>query len=214
MPFLALFNRPTHSAQAAAQLHSQSPSAHSTQPANHPSVIGTGSRGQVEKHQDRAIKSLFKPDPKALKHEMNMWNAYLHATGKPGEAYMERGHLNMPYIEGGLPTDQEVKDAVDNLFKLGFMIGDPKAQNFKKTPGEEVVPVDFGQVFKPDRISDIDPRVMSDIVHDYAKGGFKTIPEGLKADYRSAITDMAKLQGNHNPLRRMNVRELRRAELI
>lgn len=144
---------------------------------------------------------------------MNMWNDYLRTVGTPGEAYMERGQLNMPYICGETPTNQEVKEGVQKLFTQGFMMGDPAPSNFKRTPEGQVVPVDFGQVFRPQNIHSIDPTIMGEIVHDYVKGGFRAVPESLKADYRDAIKAMVKEIGS-SPLKRMNVRQLARAGLL
>lgn len=216
MPTTALSNAGTHFAYATTPPQTPDPGVPHTQSdaSPHRAIIARGSRGQVEQHKDRAIKSLFQPDPKALMHEMNMWNDYLHTVGHGGEAYMERGQLSMPYIHGETPTHLEVKEGVQQLFNQGFMIGDPAPNNFKRTPEGQVVPVDFGQVFRPQNIHTLEPTVMGEIVRDYVKGGFRAIPESLQADYRDAIKAMVKKSGSNNPLKQMNVRQLARAGLL
>lgn len=177
--------------------------------------IEMGSRGQVEQRGDRAIKSLFDVSPEVLHHELAACNAYLEATGSPApKAFSEGGKLNMPYIEGETPTHREVMSAVQELFNLGFMMADPAPQNFKKTAEGKIVPVDFGLIFKRDATNNIAAPVMREIVHDYAKGGFRGVPDALSADYRDVITAMDDQLGNQGQLGRMNVKQLRRAGLF
>ena len=182
---------------------------------DHTPYIGVGSRGTVERHSDRVIKTFIEFNPKAIKHELNMCNAYLRATAsRTQEAFLEGGKLNMPYIAGQSPTQQEVKEAVQKLFTLGFMMGDPTPDNFKKTAEGKVVPVDFGLMFERHLSDSISQHVKIEIVHDYAKGGFKCIPDALGADYQGAINAMDQQLGCLGPLGRMNIPQLRRAGLF
>lgn len=173
-----------------------------------------GSRGEVEQRADRAIKSLFELDPKALRHELLMCNDYLSASGSPaGRAYLDGGKLNMPYICGETPSKQEVENAVQELFNLGFMMGDPCPENFKKTPLGKVVPVDFGLMFQPRDLERIPSHLKGEIVNDYAKGGFESIPDTLRAEYRDAITAIDQQLGMGSVLGRMTAQKLRRSGL-
>lgn len=200
-----------------------SPAASAWQPLNllgHPETKGPtgffaqGSRGEVEQHADRAIKSFFELDPRALRHELMMCNDYLSASGSPaGRAFLDGGKLNMPYICGELPSQQEVKNAVQELFSLGFMMGDPCPENFKRTPQGKVVPVDFGLMFQPRDLKRIPSHLMGEIVNDYAKGGFRSIPDTLRAEYRDAITAIDEQLGKRGVLGRMTIQKLQRSGL-
>ncbi|SDR41712.1 hypothetical protein SAMN04490186_6295 [Pseudomonas grimontii] len=182
---------------------------------HHEPSIEAGSRGSVERCADRAIKTFNEFDPKAIKHELNMCNDYLRATdSRTQAAFLDGGKLNMPYIAGQTPTQEEVKEAVRDLFKLDFMMGDPAPENFKKTAEGKIVPVDFGLMFKRHLTDSIAPHIKIEIVHDYAKGGFECIPDALAGDYQNTINAMEKQLGDRSPSRRMNIPQLRRAGLF
>ena len=177
--------------------------------------IGEGSRGRVTQVGDRVIKTFRTFDPQAIKHELTQCNAYLSATGSAAnKAFMDGRTLNMPYIEGETPSVQQTKGAMQELFELGFMMGDPKPDNFKKTPDGHVVPVDFGLMFRRQDAENIPPQVMSEIVHDYAKGGFKCIPAALQTHYRDTICAIDAQLGSQGQLGRMNIPLLKRAGLF
>lgn len=196
------------------QMHSLPPSRSSGLNHHGPS-IEAGSRGKVERCADRAIKTFNEFDPKAIKHELNMCNDYLRATdSRTQAAFLDGGKLNMPYIAGQTPTQEEVKEAVRDLFKLDFMMGDPAPENFKKTAEGKIVPVDFGLMFKRHLTNSIAPHIKIEIVRDYAKGGFKCIPDALRGDYQNAINAMDDQLGSRSPLGRMNIQQLRRAGLF
>lgn len=182
---------------------------------DHVPFIGEGSRGKVKQAGERAIKTFHTFHPHAIRHELTQCNHYLSATGNTAnQAFLDGDTLNMPYIEGETPSLQETKTAVQELFERGFMMGDPAPENFKKTPDGKVVPVDFGLMFQHQSALSVHKQVMIEIVHDYAKGGFKCIPAVLHSHYRDSICAMDTQLGAQGQLGRMNIPQLKQARLF
>ncbi len=98
MPVFPGQNINAHNAHMQSLWPSSSPSPRMLSGFNHHERhIGTGSRGTVERCADRAIKTFHEFNPKAIKHELNMCNDYLRATGSlTQEALLDGGKLNMP----------------------------------------------------------------------------------------------------------------------
>ncbi|MCS3806554.1 hypothetical protein HNO92_004163 [Chromobacterium alkanivorans] len=171
-----------------------------------------GSRGRVQQDGDMVVKSFKAMDKSAVAHELAMCNSHLKASQRAlPEARMQGDTLAMPFIVGSTPTTEEVKGAVGELFRLGFMMGDPSSANFVKTEGGEVVPVDFGLMFKADGRGEVCRSVMSEIVHDYVKGGYRFVPEPLKGDYLAAMREFDQVLGKDSPARNVNVKKLQMA---
>ncbi|MBN3004091.1 hypothetical protein JW897_10140 [Chromobacterium alkanivorans] len=171
-----------------------------------------GSRGRVQQDGDMVVKSFKAMDKSAVAHELAMCNSHLKASQRAlPEARMQGDTLAMPFIAGSTPSTEEVKGAVGELFRLGFMMGDPSSANFVKTEGGEVVPVDFGLMFKADGRGEVCRSVMSEIVHDYVKGGYRFVPEPLKGDYLAAMREFDQVLGKDSPARNVNVKKLQMA---
>ncbi|UJB31007.1 hypothetical protein [Chromobacterium sp. Beijing] len=171
-----------------------------------------GSRGRVQQAGDMVVKSFKAMDKGAVAHELAMCNSHLKASQRAlPEARMQGDTLAMPFIAGSTPTTEEVKGAVGDLFRLGFMMGDPSSANFVKTEGGKVVPVDFGLMFKTGERGAVCRSVMSEIVHDYVKGGYRFVPEPLKGDYLAAMREFDQVLGKDSPARNVNVKKLQMA---
>ncbi|ROM93888.1 hypothetical protein BK658_19715 [Pseudomonas brassicacearum] len=174
-----------------------------------PELLAIGSNGRVSRLGDYIIKQFNQFDTAAIWHELNMCNSYnASVCGRQNSAYLVGQELVMPYIEGKVPSTGEVLDAVKSLHEQGYMMGDPKPDNFKVT-GDSVVPVDFGQVFKVDEHKSLDGSVKYSVVNDYLKGGHNYVHGKIKAEYQEVLMALDESLGKNSPSRYATVSELK-----
>jgi len=174
-----------------------------------PIYLASGSYGCVLKMGDHVIKQFNKADPAAVLHELNICNDYMAvAKNQHDLAYLSQGELVMPFVEGGAPTQDEVKAGVKTLYEQGFIMGDPKPGNFKVT-NEGVVPIDFGQVVKIEDPHSIHKSVKFAFVHDYMRGGYRSVPDELKGEYLNIFKTMSDSLGSESPFRFANIKQRR-----
>lgn len=174
-------------------------------------LVGTGSRAMV--YLSQAGDSIIKIPkdqmaPESILHEQQMFNLWAEKTGRPSEEKCHRvgeQALSMPYRQGTVPSQQEVSDTLRSLHQAGLLIADPKPQNFVKV-GNAVLPVDFGLMFARGAAID-SPEIKQEIVSDYVKGGYRHIPDEIRADYQAQISAI----GSHGAMGRMNIRSLQKA---
>lgn len=178
--------------------------------------IGKGSRGKVYRDgDDFIIKKLPAASIAEIEHEANMCNAYNLKKGKvTSVATVKENTIRMPFISGLKVTSHDIFNGVQTLHQMGFMIADACPSNFIKSLGGEVIPIDFGLMFKRNELDSIDLNIKKEIVQDYIKGGYKYIPKELINEYRSCITELDNSLGNESPLRNMNVKALIKAGLL
>lgn len=150
-----------------------------------------------------------------IAHEANMCNEYNLKSGGTGNiATVTGNHIRMPFLSGKEPSEENVIDGVKALYDKGFMIADACPSNFLRCQSGEIVPIDFGLVFKRDELDSIDSQVKIEIVRDYIKGGCEYIPSELKTEYISCISKLYQCLGDQSSSIDVNVRELRKAGLL
>ncbi|MBV8043591.1 hypothetical protein [Pluralibacter sp.] len=172
-------------------------------------VIGEGSKGKVYKVDDFVVKKTTIQNLSKSSHEVKMCNEY---NGKE-VAFIINSGMKMPFIDGGKSDRSDTLKGVVDLYNKGFMIGDATPDNFLKLENGDVVPVDFGLVFKYSDLDNIAHKTKVDIVHDYIKGGHKYIPNDLKSEYVSCIKKLSESLGSQSPEYSVNVRDLMRSGL-
>ena len=114
----------------------------------------------------------------------------------------------MPYVEGGVPSTGEVLEAVKSLYEQGYMMGDPKPDNFKVTD-DGVVPVDFGLVLKVSDPLSLDGSVKYSVVNDYLKGGHNYVHGTITAEYQNVLMALDESLGKNSPSRYATISELK-----
>lgn len=179
-------------------------------------LIGKGSRGEIYKDgSDFIIKKLLTTSNEEIAHEANMCNAYNLMRGETTNvATITGGCIRMPFLSGGKPSFQDVFDGVEILYQMGFMIADARPSNFLKREGGEVIPIDFGLIFKRDELDNINSSIKKEIVHDYVKGGYEYIPSNLIEEYTSCIKKLDISLADESQLGQMKVKELMNAGLL
>lgn len=175
--------------------------------------LGKGGRGTVYRSGNMVIKDLNGASNDQKNHELNMCNAWHKENGYTANqaSYLVKNHLQMPYREGKFPNNEKVKTVVSEMFKKGFMIGDQKKENFVVDKHGTIHPIDFGLVFQRSDIDNVASDVATEIVKDYAKGGYKLVPAELKSDYSKYINQ---LESKCHALGTVNIKELIRAGLV
>lgn len=176
-------------------------------------LLGKGSRGNVYRSGYMVIKEFHEASSDQILHELNMCNAWLKESGYTDSLASLYGinHLRMPYREGEFPSNEQVRTVITDMFEKGFMIGDPRSNNFVLDQKGTIHPIDFGLVFRHSDIDSVTSDCAAEIVRDYVKGGYKCVPAELKADYASCISQ---LDSKCRALGTVNVIELRRAGLL
>ncbi len=176
-------------------------------------LLGKGSRGNVYRSGSMVIKVFNEASSDQIFHELNMCNAWLKDSGYTDSqaSLYGKNYLRMPYREGEFPSNEQVKTVITDMFGKGFMIGDPRSNNFVLDQKGTIHPIDFGLVFRHSDIDSITSDCAAEIVRDYVKGGYACVPVELKADYASCISQ---LDSKCYALGSVNVIELRRAGLL
>lgn len=176
--------------------------------------ISKGSRGIVYKDGDFIVKKIKSQDMGEILHEENMCNLYNIKNGSNySVAKIQVNCIKMPFLSGQKPNFTETIAGVRDLYHRGFMIGDPKPSNFLKCESGEIVPIDFGLIFIPDKFEDISPKVRKDIVQDYINGGHRYIPAELKTEYARCINEIHLSLGQDSLIRYTNLKKLADAGL-
>ncbi|MCG9780734.1 hypothetical protein [Photobacterium damselae] len=152
--------------------------------------LGFGSRGYVSKNKDHDMvyKEYFEPNMASMLYEVSMCNEWLDINErKEQKAFMFENRIYMPFREGREANDSEVSAAVKRLYEQGFMIADPKNDNFRVDELGVVFPVDFGLIFKYDDLTKLNSQLKKEIINDYYKGGCGFIPKDLKRKYEDIL---------------------------
>ncbi|WP_143481933.1 MULTISPECIES: hypothetical protein [Pseudomonas] len=174
-----------------------------------PVFLAKGSNGHVLKLGDYVIKRFKQFNEGAVLHELSMCNSYNASVGGGRDsAYLVKKELLMPYVEGRVPTMNEVIEGVKSLYEQGYMMGDPCPRNFRVT-SEGIVPIDFGQMFNVDEYESLDERIKFSIVHDYMKGGSGYVRDGIRAEYNKVLMAMDQSLGRSSPSRLATTLELK-----
>ncbi|NWA11043.1 hypothetical protein [Pseudomonas gingeri] len=177
-------------------------------------LLGQGSRGRVYRSGDRVIKEVTPFDPEAARHEVDMCNSYWQTVNESAAATRVGNCIRMPFVQGKSPSASETRLGVKNLYDKGFMIGDAHPSNFIKTAKGDIVPVDFGLVFPKDGIEQLHKDVGKEILHDYAKGGFRYVPDEIKPLYIVCLQELHRSLGAQSPMRLMNIKVLSKSGLL
>ncbi|TNF69133.1 MAG: hypothetical protein EP298_05305 [Gammaproteobacteria bacterium] len=113
--------------------------------------------------------------------EAHRWNQYFISIGLHQLACASSENTNTmytPWIEGSEPSREEVQQAVDDLFKQGYLIADPKPDNFKKLPNGKIIPIDFGEIFHTSSDA-IPPRSIA-LIHNAVSTYGEYFPENIE----------------------------------
>lgn len=177
-------------------------------------LLGNWARGTVYKEGSSIVKETQNLTPNEIFHEANMCNEYNLKKGRSQKSAVIAGNIiTMPFIKGEIPNPQETLMGVNQLFEDGFLMGDAKPSNFLKTKKDTVEPIDFGLVFMRNELELIDKKVKKNILTDYIKGGYRSIPDNIKAEYSLCIKKIVDLLGKESPTRKMNTKILSKAGL-
>lgn len=121
--------------------------------------LGAGSFGSVSlyednlTHQQYAVKEFFTKNAKSNEFistaisEKDNFNHFIDVMKIPVEkAIVEDGKLIMPFFTGQEPNWEEIQDYLLKMYQSGFVMSDPKPNNFMHTQ-YGLMPIDFGAVF-------------------------------------------------------------------
>lgn len=174
--------------------------------------IGRGGRSHVYHDGQFVIKQLKKFNLGEAKHEVAMCNAYRDKTHSISpNAFIVGERITMPFVHGQTPNKIETLNGIKDLYDKGFLMAGAKPENFLKIETGQIVPIDFGLIFKANNLSSIDQNVKIEIVRDYIKGGYHYIPSSLKSEYTSHIKALDSMLGSASPMRYINTKELSNA---
>ncbi|WP_133129179.1 hypothetical protein [Legionella steigerwaltii] len=79
--------------------------------------------------------------------EKENFNHFINIMKIPaGQAIVENGKLIMPFFTGKEPSWEEIQEYLLKMYKSGFVMADPKPNNFMHTQ-YGLMPIDYGAVF-------------------------------------------------------------------
>lgn len=175
--------------------------------------IGEGARGYVYRDGDFIIKKMKSQASDQITHEANMCNEYNKNRGVSELLAMivDKNNIKMPFVSGEIPSLSDTQIGIKELYRVGFLMGDAKPSNFLKTESGDIIPIDFGLVFMSDKLEEIDTEVKKEIIYDYIKGGYRYVPDEVKKEYISCLTELDKSLGKESPMRQFNIDKLFKA---
>ena len=122
-------------------------------------ILGAGNFGEVSLYlneqdgQQYAVKKFMSRRYRenefysTAESEMRNFNHFIQKMGIPvHDAFIDNDQLILPFFTGKKPNWEEIQTSLKEMYAKGFVMGDPKPDNFMHTQ-YGLMPIDFGGVF-------------------------------------------------------------------